>query len=481
VHWLRHLEQSAARLVELARSAGFENVSAGANPVKLPINGIDQLLLAHAAVSEAADTINRLTIEIQAEQQRRVAALNTAVTDVSAAQAEAVRAAKIAQQMELRAHDLAERLAEDLMWDERMVEVSPQSASKAAQKATQLAVQANKHARSTMHDRQHAIARVGRVRHNLVRAQELVEQASETCKFIEEQSEAYWARRHQLGASCLRDSGLASPVPLRAERERWWPADRLPADHLYEEVEQRAEAQAWAQSVDAFDALGSEFAFRFLSQHVEYEAPADSRLLARPRALYRQGMVQAWRLALAEAMRQVQEVAKEVETAEHEAELAGRRAEEAEQAKIIAEQVKLEAEQAAQLNKRAEERSRLAWKQVTLVAGDLWSGRELEERIEDARLRLAAHDEGGTDRSESVQRMLWSFLVEPARHRVQIAYERSEMADRAAESAANRLRDAIDLVSAADAVLATQPRGQGARIVPFDLGVPWRGLTAESA
>ena len=70
VHRLRTIEQATVRLIDIADRAGLETVHIAPAPVNLPAEGVDALLLAHAAIPEAAEHANRLGLEIQSEYQQ---------------------------------------------------------------------------------------------------------------------------------------------------------------------------------------------------------------------------------------------------------------------------------------------------------------------------------------------------------------------------------------------------------------------------
>ena len=114
VRRLRTIELLTAGVFERARDAGLDNLQSPPTPANLPPDGIDALLLSHAALAPAVDAITRLTSEIRDTYNMRQTAADSAAKNAQTAQAEASDLLRTTQKMETYATGLAAELIRGL-------------------------------------------------------------------------------------------------------------------------------------------------------------------------------------------------------------------------------------------------------------------------------------------------------------------------------------------------------------------------------
>ncbi|HEX2744574.1 MAG TPA: hypothetical protein VHN16_09250 [Streptosporangiaceae bacterium] len=281
VHRLRAIEQAMVLLVDVACHAGLDIAHTAPVPVNLPAEGVDALLLAHNAIPEAAEQVNRLGLEIRNEHEQSVRAAAVATQQADIARAGTVMAAHAVQAMESSARALGEEVAQaDAMvhasslsqgqgsarqaWEARdrareaavlaqdtakqardtakQARDTMKQAREAANQALDAAVHAQGRAVPASVDSDRAAARMVDLREELNRADEILTYVTKACHSAELHTGDDWQRTYSVECTARQHGESGKEVQTGG-----W----APVHVQLEVIEQQVKLQAWQQSIEA--------------------------------------------------------------------------------------------------------------------------------------------------------------------------------------------------------------------------------------
>jgi hypothetical protein len=444
VHRLLAIEQAMVCLIDIACRAGLEIAHTAPVPVKLPAEGVDALLLADAAIPEAAEQVNRLGLAIRNEHEQSVSAAVVATRQADIAHAGAVTAANAAQWMESSARALAGEVAQaDDMVHASSLSQGQDSARQAwdvarqAREASVLAQDAARQAREAAVLAQGKVlpasVESGRAASRMADLRELLNWADEILKCVTEACRSAELRALNGGGRAAVVESMARHRGGSAEEVEAGSGSGVPGVPL-EVIEMQVGLQAWQLSIEAGQAGNPGLAGvmsrlesateSYLRARFEDQASLGGRRTGNPslatklgHALYRAevarekavgdcilalskaeelaegspmearaaGLPRAWRQAVDRAVQRKAQLAADVKLAERDYEQAAQLLGDCQQAMVHAEEVARRAEEAAQQARhQAEQAKQQAREQAQQIKQAVRDAAEHERRSQDA-------------------------------------------------------------------------------------------------